>query len=128
MFAITPDEIKKLTDEIKSYIKLLKEEELERTMAAIKIHCATHQETITKRLEAGGLRFIENQKDIAALQTRQAEQQGCLQDIKKDIKHIRQDINDMKHDYLYGRPTWIMLSVIGLAIAIISAFVGGLIW
>ncbi len=125
---MSPDDVKTLAEQIKEYLKELKETETQQTILAIKEHCATQQALILSRLEEGGNKFIIHEKDISNLKEKQDDQQGCLNDIKTELKNIRQDLNDMKHDYIHGRPSWTVLVIVGIAISIISAFIGGVFW
>ncbi len=117
-----------LLENIKSHLSEQNFTERERTLSAIREHCSQQQEGFAKRLNEGVNKFTEIDKDMESLKRWQKSQNGCLEDIKTDINKIKEDINSMKHEYLQGRPTWAMMIIISIAVAVIGTFIGGIIW
>ena len=122
----TKEELQELVNEIKSYLEKRSDLEHQKTISAFKEHCFQRSNHVTTRLAEGATKFSEINKDLENFKIWQKKQNGCLDDIKQEIKEMRKDISDMKQEYLHGRPSWFVLVLISIAVGIIGAFFGGL--
>jgi len=122
------EELKEVVSEIKEYLDKISEIERSNTISAFKEHCAERHNFLTTKIANGVTKFTEIDKDLENFKIWQKNQNGCLNDIKKEIKEMRNDISEMKQEYLHGRPSWFVLVLISIAVGIIGAFFGGLLW
>lgn len=55
---------------------------------------------------------VENRGKIDALEAWQKRQNGDLQELKKDVKEIKESISTIKVELVRGRPSWAVTALV----------------
>ncbi len=126
-------------DELKEYMNDLMETCHQKIILNFKEHCMGQTRELEGRLHDERISAVGAVKDIDNLKQWQKNQNGNIADIKADIKDIKidvknistqliQDLSSVKHEFISGKPSWFVLVIVGIALSIIGAFLGGIIW
>jgi len=66
---------------------------------------------------------IENRGKIDALEAWQKRQNGDLQELKKDVKEIKESINTIKVELVRGRPSWAVTTLLTALFSICTGLI-----
>jgi len=66
---------------------------------------------------------IENRGKIDALEAWQKRQNGDLQELKKDVKEIKESISTIKVELIRGRPSWAVTTLLTALFSICTGLI-----
>ena len=66
---------------------------------------------------------IENRGKIDALEAWQKRQNGDLQELKKDVKEIKESISTIKVELVRGRPSWAVTTLLTALFSICTGLI-----